>query len=61
MAQIRAPGACYFFLADLLAATVLGVIAKDTPAVGEVSFLGCLGFLALRFPRVVRSLPTCFP
>lgn len=52
-ARIRAPGACYFFLAGPVAAAVFGATAEDTPAAGETTFLGCLGFLASRLPRIV--------
>lgn len=45
--------ACYFFLAGVLAAAVFGAVTEDAPAAGEVAFLGCLGFLASRLPRIV--------
>lgn len=51
--RIRAPGACYFFFAGTLAAAVFGAIAEDTPTAGEITFLGCFGFLASRLPRIV--------
>ncbi|HEV3425792.1 MAG TPA: hypothetical protein VG105_18805, partial [Paraburkholderia sp.] len=51
--RIRAPGACYFFLAGALAAVAFGALAGDTPSAGEITFLGCLGFLASRLPRIV--------
>lgn len=71
--RIRAPGACYFFLAGALAATAFGALAGDTPAAGAITFLGCLGFLASRLPRIVlfanmlllicrsRKRPPCRP
>jgi hypothetical protein len=40
-------------LTGALAAVVFGAIAEDAPAAGEITFLGCLGFLASRLPRIV--------
>lgn len=45
--------ACYFFLAGALAEAAFGVTVADTPTAGASTFLGCLGFLASRLPRVV--------
>lgn len=54
---------CYFFFADVLTEAVFGVIVEDTPAAGAITFLGCLGFLTSRLPRVVlfaiMLLPIC--
>jgi hypothetical protein len=47
------PGAGYLFLTGALAAAVFGAMAEDAPATGEITFLGCLGFLASRLPRIV--------
>jgi hypothetical protein len=46
------PDFCYFFLAGALVAAPFPVVAGDTATTGEITFLGCLGFLASRFPRV---------
>ena len=46
------PNFCYFFLAGALVAAPFPVVAGDTATTGEIAFLGCLGFLASRFPRV---------
>lgn len=43
---------CYFFLAGALAEMPFGVTVDDTPTAGASTFLGCLGFLASRLPRV---------
>jgi hypothetical protein len=48
---IGAAGCRYFFFAGALAAVVFGAVAQDTPAAGEGTFLGCLGFFASRLPR----------
>jgi hypothetical protein len=40
-------------LTGALAAAVFGATAEDTTAAGEITFLGCLGFLASRLPRIV--------
>jgi hypothetical protein len=54
---------CYFFFADALTEAVFGVIVEDMPTAGATTFLGCLGFLASRLPRVVpfaiMLLPIC--
>jgi hypothetical protein len=54
---------CYFFFADALTEAAFGVIVEDTPTAGATTFLGCLGFLASRLPRVVlfaiMLLPIC--
>ena len=54
---------CYFFLAGALAGAAFGAIVEDTPTAGATTFLGCLGFLTSRLPRVVlfaiMLLPVC--
>ena len=48
------PGdACYFFLAGALAEAFFVAVVEDTPTAGAITFLGCLGFLTSRLPRVV--------
>ena len=54
---------CYFFLLVRWTDAVFGAIVEDTPAAGAITFLGCLGFLTSRLPRVVlfaiMLLPIC--